>query len=223
MLTHKELESMVDEFMETQDWVKVKISNELFKRKPDRMYTKGSLVLIFELKPENILQPEVDRGIGQCMGYLPYRVKPYLVIPEVWATYYRKIFAQLPFLGVLQYSNELSMVQPATDRLGDLQEFPQLEIRLTRLFLWRFLKKRVEDGLHSLDSIEDLLSQAYPLVKFYRQTIARMLLSMGYGRERYNPTSMEYDPFGKGSKSFFHIILHRNLRGAGIKGEKDAE
>lgn len=213
MLSHKALETMVDDFMESKNWLKVKVGKDYKGRcRPDRVYTKGTDILVFEIKPFNITRGEIYKGIGQALWYLPYQVKPYLVIPDHWVSSFQKTFSHLPFLGILQYSDrDFSVYQRAT-RNPQLEEFYPLEIvRLSRLFLWNLLKRICpEDGLYSLDFIAENLKLAYPKVSFYRQNIARVMTFMGYGRGYYNPETMEANYRGK---IFYHVILHRNLRG----------
>lgn len=214
MITHRTVEMLLDNRMEELSWLRVVGKDDLFRKRPDRIYTKGEEVLIFELKPENCSNNEIDRGIGQCMWYLPYRVKPYLVIPQSWAQEYTLVFEQMSFLGVLQFlaDRNLSMVQKSSRGMVGLVPLYNLTIHhLTKAFLWGFLKKVCpKDGLYSLDWIEETLYQTYPLVTFYRQTIARLMLAMGYGRERYNPETMEYAPFSRGSRTYFHVLNRWN-------------
>ncbi len=219
MITHKIVETMVGNLMDKFEWARVIVAKELFGGKlPDRIYTRGESVLVFEVKPENSKDAEIDKGIGQSSWFLPYGVKPYLVLHQTQAERYGKAFAQLPYLGVLQYSSQGELSQIKKSESDNLPPPTHLQShRLTRQFLWNFLKRTYkEDGLYSLEAIEETLRLAYPLATFYRQTIARQMLAMGYGRERYNPETMLRHEFKAGAKSYFHILVNRNLTKAGF-------
>lgn len=220
MITHKLVETMIDDLMRNQGWVRAVADRDLFRGKlPDRIYTRGEDVLVFELKPDNCLNGEIDKGIGQSLWYLPYKVKPYLVISESWVQQYKLVFSHLPELGVLQYSElmQISIVQRSNRNMAGLSAPSHLTMRLTRSFLWSFLKKVCpEDGYFSLDWVEEAIQTAYPLVMVYRPAIARIMTNLGYGRVRYDENLEQWVPFGKEyprlgkGKPHFHVILNKN-------------
>lgn len=91
---------------------------------PDAVFAKGSInensiKIVAEVKPENVEMPEIMRGIGQSVRFLPFRkVKPYLVIPIRWYEILSLVFKELPRVGVITYNNEGSMklAQRAEDK-----------------------------------------------------------------------------------------------------------
>ena len=115
-LTHKEIEAICDEFMEKLAWVKSDLcllGNKLEIRVvPDRIYVKeGKYPLGFEIKPGDARIGELERGIGQMACYLPYQIKPYLIISvEQWATV-EVVLSLLPWLGIAVYSWEPTMIE----------------------------------------------------------------------------------------------------------------
>ncbi len=106
-LTHKEIETMCDNFMKDAGWERAqekKLNKALVEIRADRLYFKENEdPLAFEIKPENAQPPEIKRGIGQCATCLPCQVKPYLVLSrKQWAAFV-DIIAFLPWLGILVY------------------------------------------------------------------------------------------------------------------------
>ena len=110
---------------------------------------------------------------------------------------------------MIQRSSRVDLVPPTS-----------LTMRLTRRFLWSFLKRTYQDGYYSLDAIEEALNIAYPLVELNRPVISRQMLAFGYGQMKWSQDFEKWVPFGKGyqylgeGKPHFHVILHRNLAGA---------
>ena len=182
MITHKGLETRCDDFMKQRGWYKAKRRTGLFNRLPDRIYSKpGAWPLVFEIKPDNIRMGEIQKGIGQCVFYLPYQVKPYLVLPEHWLNQeIKNVLKQLP-IGVLAYDGDLRIYQKASDRdFRDLLPAPELEVdlKLTRDTLQEFLS-RYPRGEYALADIVSDLRKEYPLLGVvYPGVIARMLHTM---------------------------------------------
>ena len=217
-LTHKQVETLIDNLMVKHAWVRVKNSSHLFKgSRPDRLFTKEGEILVMEIKPENSSKGEIHRGIGEVVGFLPYQVKPYLVLPESLVDWVRDVFKMLPDIGVLQYSptGEITMFQKSERNMASLRTVKILDrpsIDMTKELLWKFLKNTItEDGMYSLDFIEGALQVAYPIIRIDRQTVARLLLSMGYGLKLYDPETKTALP-----KQYSRYALKRFFR----KGKK---
>jgi len=109
-LTHKQVESQLTIWMERCGYKRVKYSpanNQAYRSlRPDRIFkNKEKPVIVVEVKPEIVTKDEVLRGIGQSACYLPYNVKPYLVIPVKYYDELEKVFAKLPWLGIITYDN----------------------------------------------------------------------------------------------------------------------
>lgn len=206
MITHKSLEGLCDRFMNKRGWYKIIKPRKLGSHVADRIYTLGenSVPLVFELKPENCTDSEIQKGLGQCVSYLPWQVKPYLVISQSWADEFQPVFDLLPFLGILQYTEEGKFLirQKASER--DWLSFPPLETLLveaglTKAMVWDFIKKTYPDGngkaiYVALDEIMERLHEAYPLITIYRPVVAKLLLSMGFGRQQRNPVTLDSQP-----------------------------
>jgi len=212
-LTHKQVENLVDNLMVKQGWVRVKNQHHLFHgRYPDRLFARGDDILVIEIKPENARDSEILKGLGQMTCYLPYQVKPYLVLPEKWADVFREVIRMLPDIGILQYSpvGEMVISQKPVRNMAGLQKLELLKfinLEVTRELLWKYLKTITSDGLYSLDFLEDGLRMTYPTIAVERQTVARLLKSMGYGRKKYDPETMK--PSGKGRIYFVIDINYR--------------
>ena len=219
-LTHKQVETLIDNLMVKQDWIRVRTPDH-FNRRPDRLFTKGDDILVMEIKPENARDSEILKGIGQIASYLPYQVKPYLVLAEKWVDEFKDTFRMLPGIGILRYSpaGEMVISQKSERSIAGLQKLELLKSVdiLTRELLWKFLKDTItSDGLYSLDSIEADLIMTYPAIAVERQTVARLLLSMGYGRMRYDPETMQPSRFGKGCKTYFTININQQQLFRGV-------
>jgi len=213
-ISHREIESRLDTTMRDQGWLRVKDSKGVFGNlsRPDRIFTKGQDVIIFEIKPSYCDSSEIAKGIGQLMCFLPYPVKLYLVLPEVWVKRFALVFKELPGLGVILVGEQVSIFQRSnrgTEPLSQLKTH-----RLTRDFLWRFLKKRCpEDGWYSLNWIEDAFNFEYPsIAPVYRPVIAKLVYAMGYGRDLRSWGDIRGE-FPDKSNPNFHIVLNMNLGG----------
>jgi len=108
MLTHRQVEAKLDRFMEELSWSRVKMGNGMSTFcQPDRMYAKPEMnLLVCEIKPSIVATGEIKRGIGQMACFLPWRVKPYLVIPENRFEDFQKIWVSLPWLGIFSYDEK---------------------------------------------------------------------------------------------------------------------
>lgn len=94
---------------------------------PDAVFTKGSVSenstkIVAEVKPENVKMPEIMRGIGQSVRFLPFRkVKPYLVIPTKWYEILLSVFKELPRIGIITYDNKgrMKIAQRGEDKTNN--------------------------------------------------------------------------------------------------------
>ena len=223
MLTHKQVETMVDDFMGEKSWHRLRNSEYLGTRehrwnrssepdsgfgvfnisRPDRIYAQQNTIVVCEIKPEVISQREVMTGIGQLACLLPYEVKPYLVIPESQVKIFFNAISKLPWLGVLSYSSkELRVFQKSERDLTDLIRLPTLipagPKGLTREILWEFLGDFIErDGLYDEFTLKTQLEAKYLHIKVYYQTLGNLLTSMGFEQE------------GGGDNKLYNITINR--------------
>ena len=210
-LTHREIESLCDLFMENKGWDRVKKAsifneNKLESYAADRIYTKNGVVLAFEIKPENALDEEIKRGIGQLACFLPYQIRPYLVFSEAqWSTMER-VIKFLPWLGAAVYKSmfELEIKQKSTrdyppvgawgwpDILLPVGDLPIKLRELTYDHIYSFIKKRELKGFHSVKELEGLLKEAYPNYKVFKQNIGSALKGAGF-KQKYKDGSIHYE------------------------------
>jgi len=203
-LTHKEIESLCDLFMENKGWDRVRKAsifneNRLESYAADRIYIKNGVVLVFEIKPENASPEEIKRGIGQLACFLPYQIKPYLVLSEAqwsWSNM-RGVIKFLPWLGVAVYKSmfELEIKQKSTRDDKELLPVGDLPIKLRELtydHIYSFIKKRELKGFHSVKELEGLLKEAYPNYKVFKQNIGSALKGAGF-KQRYKDGSIHYE------------------------------
>lgn len=127
-LTHREIEGLCRRFMEKIGWNKVSgrtiKSNGLAIQmiRCDQAYIKeDELPLAFEIKPGNAMAGQIKQGIGQQACFLPYRVKPYLVLSQKQWLEFKEFIGFLPWLGIVVYSvdNLLNIAQRAEERDWD--------------------------------------------------------------------------------------------------------
>jgi len=222
MLTHKQVETMLDNFMGEKGWMRLKNSeyrgsknqrprnlekNYLVDsgfgvfntRQPDRIYVQKGTIVVCEIKPEDTSEREIMTGIGQLASLLPYAVKTYLVIPESKINNFSYTFKELPWLGILSFSpswislsgadwqpvqSRLQMLHKAERDLSKLKSLPilapvQTQKNLTREILWEFLRN-IQQGKYGESVLKKQIEAAYPNVKVYYQTLAKLLTSMGF-------------------------------------------
>lgn len=195
-LTHRQVETLCDDFMEKLEWVR---SDERLLDNGkgsvvilDRIYIKnGELPLGFEVKPENARKEEVIRGIGQMACCLPYHLKPYLILSEKqWFTLI-EVFALLPWLGIVVYSKETGklLIRQKAER-KDMENLTQVEKLLPKVKklkdkqIYDFIQEGKLDGFYTLKELRQLLTEAYPTSRVKESVIGRALSIIGCRRRK---------------------------------------
>ena len=132
MITHKQLEGILDKEMFSQGMVRARAANTngFFI---DRIYSQGDKTpLVFELKPENSSMSEIQRGIGQCFLYLSFNAKIYLLAPSFFfLSRYKNNFRatkggkplleaikMIPLIGFMSFDSDgnITVLKEATER-----------------------------------------------------------------------------------------------------------
>ena len=186
-LTHKEVESLCDKFMYQAGWWRsgrAQISHNP-KVIADRIYfKKGKIPLMFEIKPENALNEEIKTGIGQLSCGLPFKVKPYLVMSASKIEPFQPIYSQLPWLGVLTYSDgKLSQQQKSQGTNGQiLVPISPLAIPGSRELIAQTIKTL--KGHYSTEELVAILSNQLPGYQFFSRYVGSVLVRLGYKKKR---------------------------------------
>lgn len=102
----------------TQVGEPIKVHGNLGQVHPDAIFVKppNDEFVTIEVKPEFCGLPEIFRGIGQTVYFLPFKnFRPYLVIPEDWYIPLKQVFSELYMMGVVIYTkaNMRVVQQPA--------------------------------------------------------------------------------------------------------------
>ena len=183
-LTHKDIEHLCDGFMFDRGWTRVNLSEISIQPRilMDRLYLREEEEpLGFEIKPENILDEEVKRGIGQLCCITPFKIKPYLVIPHAKFEVFNFIIALQPWLGVITYDSfgHLETQKKPTHGLIPL-DLPMPPKPLTEEFLRRALNELQLADFCTASVLTDKLRVRFPGYKYSSRYIGALLTKMGF-------------------------------------------
>ncbi len=183
MTTHKMIEGRLDRTMVSKGWSRVVVDklDNIFK--PDRVYVRHhETSLLFEIKPDPISIAEVQRGVGQCILYLNYQVKPYLVLPEFQALRILPILKHAPLIGLFSYAEDMTILQKAEDRdVSNLKPLKEIRSKLLKGELLAFIEAQCgEWGAVPLEFIMEKLHGYFSYSKMYAPVVARTLINAGY-------------------------------------------
>jgi len=183
MATHKMIEGRLDRTMISKGWSRVVVDklDNIFQ--PDRVYVRRhETSLIFEIKPDPISIAEVQRGVGQCIFYLGYQVKPYLVLPELQALRILPILKYTPLIGLLSYAENMTILQKADDRdVSNLKPLKEIRAKLLKGELLAFVEAQCgEWGKVPLEFIMEKLHEYFAYSRMYAPVVARTLINAGY-------------------------------------------
>jgi len=188
-LTHKDVEHLSDDFMASKNWERVRFS--LISTSPrtlvDRIYVKEGDILGFEIKPENTLDEEVKRGIGELACLIIFQIKPYLVISEPKFKVFKSIFEKIPWLGVLTYlpfeqnvGELINMKKPIVSK-GLPITLPAGQLKpLTTEFIQAAIDELQIHGMCPANGLVKKLRRHYPNYRYSSRYMGTLLTQMGF-------------------------------------------